>query len=310
MQGQPPVTVIAEGRRWLKTADDAEARTRVYATMLEAARELPNVRQGNAVAASLLKADRERYGADSVMRLPGMYLAAAWYGGAGRNTDEQRLLGEAVSLLETAAGPTDARLAYPLRRLADSCIRDGRDPAVARAALDRGLGLTLGTARDEVRERAEAFAARGDWELRFGERSAAAAWYRTAWQKLADSSHFGPAAANAAFGEPVPLVVTVPAKPFASLRRDPDFYAPGTVEYGFTVTADGAVTDLALRRSTAPIDALPTPLERALRRAQYRPAIRDGAPRPTPGHGYAFSFAVDASQPARAIRAGPIDQRF
>jgi hypothetical protein len=311
VKGRDPPTVIAAGRRWLDNNDPTgPARTAVYQRMLEAAGELSNLRQGNAIARDLLKDDQRRYGVASLSRLAGLYLAADWYGGAGRNVDERRLLAESITLIEVAAGPADPRLAYPLRRLAEADIRGQREAGPARAALDRALDLIVGSNRDDVLERAQAFVTRGDWEVVFGEPAAAAAWYRAGWRKLADSSHFGADGANATFREPVPLVVTVPAKPFASLRREPDFYAPGTVAYGFTVTAEGAVTDLTLRRNTAPTDALPLPLERALRRARYRPAIVDNSPRATPGHGYEFRFSSDASQPARSIRGGPIDQRF
>jgi hypothetical protein len=75
----------------------------------------------------------------------------------------------------------------------------------------------------------------GDWEVIFGLPPASAGWYRAAWQRLADSTWFGHAAADETFAPPVPIVVDIPDKPFVSLRRDPDFFAAGVVTFGFTV---------------------------------------------------------------------------
>jgi hypothetical protein len=75
----------------------------------------------------------------------------------------------------------------------------------------------------------------GDWEVIFGLPPASAGWYRAAWQRLADSTWFGHAAADETFAPPVPIVVDIPDKPFVSLRRDPGLFAAGVVTFGFTV---------------------------------------------------------------------------
>lgn len=315
MQGQSPAATIAAGRRWLKAArDDAAVTTaeqrRVYAVMLGAARNASSFRDGNRLATELVASEARALGADSVERVPGLYLAADWYDFAGRYRDARRLLEQAVLLIEVAHGPGDAQLALPLRRIAEECLRDRRDADVAHAAVDRALALTLGTTREDTRERAEAFAVRGDWELVFGLPPAGAAWYRAAWQRIADSTWFGRRDADEAFGQPIPIVVDIPDKPFASLRRDPDFFAAGVVTFGFTVTPEGTLEDVVLRRNLSPTGSVPDPLEKALRRARYRPRIQGGVPVATPGHGYEVRFERDPKLQPRKVRIGPIDQRY
>jgi hypothetical protein len=314
-RGQSPAAVIAAGRRWLKEARDNAAvttaeRRRVYAAMLEAARNTSSLRDGSRLASQLVASEAKALGADSVERVPGLYLAADWYDYAGRHRDARRQLEQAVALIEAAHGPGDALLAPPLRRIAEQCLRDRRDADIARAAIDRALALTLGTTREDTRERAETFAVRGDWEVVFGLPPAGAAWYREAWQRLADSTWFGRRAADEAFGQPVPIVVDIPDKPFASLRRDPDFFAAGVVTFGFTVTPEGTLEDIVLRRNLSPTGSVPDPLEKALRKARYRPRIQGGVPVATPGHGYEVRFERDPTLQPRKVRIGPIDQRY
>jgi hypothetical protein len=160
-----------------------------------------------------------------------------------------------------------------------------------------------------VRERAEALAVRGDWEVVFGDPAASAPWYRAAWRQLADSPWFGRAKANDAFGQPVPIVVEIPEKPFASLRREPDFFAAGVVAFGFTVTPTGGIDDLVLRRNLSPVGAAPEPVARAMAKARYRPRVQGGMPVATVGHGYEVRFARDPTLQPRRVSPGPIDQR-
>ncbi|MBL8225171.1 MAG: hypothetical protein JNM50_07575 [Chromatiales bacterium] len=315
MQGQSPAATIAAGRRWLKDARyDAAVTTveqrRVYAVMLGAAPNASSLRDGNRLAAELVASESRALGADSVDRVPGLYLAADWYDYAGRYRDARRLLEQAVVLIEAAHGPGDAQLALPLRRIAEECLRDRRDADIAHRAIDRAMALTLGTTRDDTRERAEAFAVRGDWEVVFGLPPAGASWYRAAWQRLADSTWFGRSAADEAFGQPVPIVVDIPDKPFASLRRDPDFFAAGVVAFGFTVTPEGTLEDIVLRRNLSPTGSVPDPLEKALRQARYRPRIQGGMPVATPDHGYEVRFERDPRLRPRKASVGPIDQRY
>jgi hypothetical protein len=314
-RGQSPAAVIAAGRRWLKESRDDAAvttagRRRVYAVMLDAARNTSSLRDGNRLASELVAGEAKALGADSVERVPGLYLAADWYDYAGRHRDARRQLEQAVALIEAAHGPADAQLAHPLRRIAEQCLRDRRDPDVAHAAIDRAMALTLGTGREETRERAEAFAVRGDWEVVFGLPPASAGWYRAAWQRLADSTWFGRRDADEAFGQPIPIVVEIPDKPFASLRRDPDFFAAGVVTFGFTVTPEGTLEDIVLRRNLSPTGSVPDPVEKALRKARYRPRIQGGVPVETPGHGYEVRFERDPTLQPRKVRIGPIDQRY
>jgi hypothetical protein len=315
MHGQSPAATIAAGRRWLKEARyDASVTTstkrRVYAVMLGAARNASSLRDGNRLASELVASEVKELGTDNAERVPGLYLAADWYDFAGRYRDARRLLEQAVVLIEAAHGPGDAQLALPLRRIAEECLRDRRDAEIAHRAIDRAMALTLGTTREDTRERAEAYAVRGDWEVVFGLPPGGASWYRAAWQRLADSTWFGRSAADEAFGQPVPIVVDIPDKPFASLRRDPDFFAAGVVTFGFTVTPEGTLEDIVLRRNLSPTGSVPDPLEKALRQARYRPRIQGGVPVATPGHGYEVRFERDPTLQPRKVRIGPIDQRY
>jgi len=313
--GQPPAAVIAAGRSWLKTARNDPAistadRRAVYAVMLTAARDTSNLRDGNVLARDLVASESAALGTGNVERVPGLYLAADWYAYAERWRDARRHLQHAIDLLTAAHGPDDPQLALPLRRLAEACLREGRDAPVARAALDRALALPAGTTPEATRERAEGFAVRGDWEVLFGDPAASAGWYRAAWQRLADSTWFGRAQANDAFGQPVPIVVELPDKPFASLRRDSDFFAAGVVAFGFTVTPTGTIEDLVLRRNLSPVGAAPDPVVKAMRKARYRPRIQGGVPVATTGHGYEVRFARDPTLQPRKVRAGPNDQSY
>lgn len=312
--GQTPTAVIAAGRSWLKTARNDPAvsttdRLAVYAVMLAAARDTSNLRDGNSLARDLVASESAALGADSVERVPGLYLAADWYAYAERWRDARRQLQQAIDLLTTAHGPDDAQLALPLRRIAETSLRDGRDAPVALAALDRALALPTGTTQEATRERAEGFAVRGDWEVVFGDPLASAGWYRAAWQRLADSTWFGRGQANDAFGQPVPIVVKLPEQPFASQRRESDFFAAGVVAFGFTVTPTGTIEDLVLRRNLSPVGAAPDPVAKAMRKARYRPRIQNGVPISTEGHGYEVRFARDPTLPPRRVQPGPIDQR-
>jgi hypothetical protein len=50
-----------------------------------------------------------------------------------------------VALIEAAHGPAEVQLALPLRRIAEECLRDRRDPEVAHVSIDRAMALTFGT---------------------------------------------------------------------------------------------------------------------------------------------------------------------
>ncbi|MEQ1801457.1 MAG: hypothetical protein ABL989_06015 [Gammaproteobacteria bacterium] len=304
--------VLPAGKKLLRGLPDdgtisADQRAAIYGLMFEGARRSRDLRGGNAFAADLQKQDRKRYGTDAVERVPGLYEAARWYAWADLTGRERDALTAAIPLLERAYGPRDPRLAWPLRTLASSCVRSRSDVDVARAALDRALKLDYRDTRDDVIERAAVFATRGDVEALFVEPAAGATWYRTAWQRLADSKRAGPDVANATFADPKPIYVNVPDEPFTSRRGEIDHFAAGTVSFGFTVTALGTIDELRLRQSLAPMESVPDPVTRAFREARYRPRLVAGEPVATPDHGFELRFSRDVSRAARKVRVGQVE---
>lgn len=285
----------------------AEA-TKDYAALIEEARRTRDLRRGNVLAAELQKTDRQRYGTRSVLRVPGLYEAASWYAWADRAKKERKALEEAVDVLEAAHGPRDARLAYPLRTIASSCVRSRSDPELARAVLERALDLDYQATLADVLERAEVFAVRGDVESLFDTPSAGAGWYEAAWRKLADSTLAGPDVANKTFAQPRPVYVQIPDEPFRSRKDNLEQFTAGTVSFGFTVSELGMIEDLRLRRTVLPIDSAPDPVLAAFREARYRPRLVAGRPVPTPDHGFELTFSTDERRAKRKVTIGQVDE--
>ena len=279
-----------------------------YAALIEEARRKRDLRRGNVLASELKKSDRNRYGARSVLRVPGLYEAARWYAWADRATRERKALQEAVSLLEEAHGLRDARLAYPLRTIASSCVRSRSEPELARAVLERALRLDYQATLADVLERAEVFAVRGDVESVFDTPSAGTGWYEAAWRKLADSTLAGPDVANEIFAKPKPVYVNIPNEPFRSRKDNLEQFTAGTVSFGFTVSAQGVIEDLRLRQSVAPIDSAPDPVLAAFREARYRPRLVAGQPVPTKDHGFELTFIADERRAKRKVTIGQVDE--
>ncbi|MEO7386828.1 MAG: hypothetical protein ABIX37_07835 [Gammaproteobacteria bacterium] len=306
--------VLPVGRRLLRSlADDATVaaadRAQVYALMFEGARRNRNLNGGNVFASDLQKDDRRRYGPASVERVPGLYEAARWFDWADLADRERKALNTAVSLLEQNYGPRDARLAYPLRQLASSCVRSRSDADVARSALDRALKLEYADTQADVLSRAEVFATRGDVEALFAEPAAGTSWYRAAWQRLADSKLAGPELARKMFAEPVPIYVNVPDAPFTSRRGNVDHFASGTVSFAFSVSPVGTVEQLRLRQSLVPMDSVPEPVTHAFRDARYRPRMVAGEPVATADHGFELRFTRQESAAKRRIIVGTMEEQ-
>lgn len=306
--------VLPAGRKLLRRLPDdatvtADDRAQVYALMFEGARRNRDLRGGNSLAADLQKGDRRRYGDDAVERVPGLYAAARWYEWADLPERERQALTTAVALLEGAHGPRDARLAWPLRTIASSCVRSRSEPDLARAVLERALALDYRDTAADVGERAEVFATRGDVEAVFAEPAAGTGWYKAAWQRLADSKLAGPAAAAALFGQPKPIYVNVPDAPFTSRKGEIDHFAAGIVSFAFTVSSVGTIEQLRLRQSLAPMDSVPEPVTRAFREARYRPRLVAGQPVATPDHGFELRFSRAGGVATRAINVGTIEQQ-
>lgn len=278
------------------------------AARFEAARRNRDLRGGNFVAVEIRETELKRYGADSALRVPGLYEIARWYVWADRPSRERATLNEAVEILERSYGLRDSRLAYPLRAIASSCVRGRSKAGVARAALDRALKLEYASTRADLLERAEVFAVRGDVEAVFDTPAAGTGWYRAAWRRLADSKLAGPEAANEFFGQPAPIYVNVPDKPFTSRKGDFEHFAAGTVAFGFTVSAEGVIEQLRLRESVAPIESLPGPAIAAFRQARYRPRVVAGEPVATPEHGFVLNFSRDEQLAKRRASFGQLDQ--
>lgn len=308
------VDVLPAGRKLLRRLPDdatvtADDRAQVYALMFEGARRNRDLRGGNSFAGNLQKDDRRRHGDDGVERVPGLYAAARWYEWADLPERERQALTTAVTLLERAHGPADARLAWPLRTIASSCVRSRSEPDLARASLDRALKLDYRDTAADVIERAEVFATRGDVEALFAEPAAGTAWYQAAWQRLADSRLAGPGTAAELFGQPRPIHVNVPDEPFTSRRGDFDHFAAGTVSFAFTVSSLGTIEQLRLRQSVAPLDSLPEPVMKAFREARYRPRLVSGQPVATPDHGFELRFSRDVTPATRRINVGTVEQQ-
>jgi hypothetical protein len=293
------------------TTDDstapADEQAKDYAALFDEARRKLDLRGGNFLATELQKSERKRYGAHSVLRVPGLYEAARWYSWADRTRQERAALNAALTILEKAYGPRDARLSYPLRTIASSCVRSRSDADLARAVLDRALQLNFQATRADVLERAEVFAVRGDVEALFDTPSAGGGWYKAAWQKLADSRFAGPDIANEMFTQPKPVYVNVPDEPFTSRKGNLDHFTAGTVSFGFTVSALGVIEQLRLRQSQLPIDSIPRPVLEAFRDARYRPRLVAGQPVPTPDHGFALTFSTDERRARRRVSFGQLD---
>jgi hypothetical protein len=268
-------------------------RTRAYAGIMELAPSLGDsslFTTGNLAARSLVGEEAKALGNDSVERAPGLFEAANWYLRSSQPAPERKQLEEVVRVLGGAYGERHASLAVPLVRLANSYTTDEAKPQVARAALDRAAGLELAGSADEPRTRSAIQAALGDHAVVFGPPGSGDEYYRAAWRALADRS---PADASREYGVPVPLHISIPAEPFASMKGM-DSYAAGSVTMIFTVRADGHLDDVAVLAKDTPVATLPTPVVQAFRRARYRPRLAEGVPVASPGEKYVLRFGQDA----------------
>lgn len=271
---------------------DGTQRSQAFQLMIEGARSLRDLAIGNGAATDLLNLEAQSYASSPDRRAAGMYTIATWYHWSSQFRKERDQLNEAIALLEKSYGKRDVALAYPLRLLGQSYIADQDDADEASAALNRALALDLGTGPAAATEKSKILAALGDHAVVFGEPGASREHYVAAWEALARQAQLGPRVANGAFDRPIPLHVDIPSEPFRH-RKGGSNFDEGTLDFGFTVTADGRIEDLVIANRKISPDNLPTPVIQAFKRARYRPRVQDGAPVATPDEHYRINFALD-----------------
>jgi hypothetical protein len=267
-------------------------RTRAYIGILELAPKLEGpdpFTTGNMAAKAMVREEAAALGADSSERTPGLLAAANWFARTGQPTDERKQLEELVRVTELSLGARHASLAVPLVRVARTYILYGEKPAVAKATLDRALGLEFDGAPDHRALQSAVHAALGDHAVVFAEAGASTAHYEAAWQALASATADGDQAAAAEFALPVPLRINIPAEPFVQAKGS-SFFGEGEVVFTFTVRPDGHVADVAILRKDLPIASLPTPVLKAFMQARYRPQMADGHPVATVDQQYRIIF--------------------
>lgn len=259
--------------------------------VLEFAKQAREYDHGNRAAREAYRARERAYGKNSIETAAARQQQAEWYFFSSQFNRAAKHYEFAVEILDKVVGPTAEQLYQPLTLLARSHIVGNRKPEKIRHALERILELKFANPADENNARSQALAQLGDMQVIFNDSASSSDYYRQAWQAKKNALQGDVARTNHSFARPLQLRFKMPDTPARS-SRGAEYFGEGFVLFEFTVSADGTLADVQIVESR-PGNDFDVPGIRAMRKAKYRPRIRDGEPVDTPGIQFKTVYTVD-----------------
>jgi tetratricopeptide (TPR) repeat protein len=226
------------------------------------------------------------YGKDDVRMMPALAHAAEWYEQAGLYDDARQLYSRSMKIARKAGGDQDERLVDPLRGLSQTFRLEAQYESERRVALnaageralERAAAIMRAHPDGDLKRRIATLLELGDWYQMSSAVRDAAKTYKELWAVITAGS----ASAEDLLGTPEPILYR--AQIGTALRRPPpdrEKLRHYWVDFSFTVTRRGEVTDVVVTDGTAPKD-LQIRLAENLKTTHYRPRFADGEPADTP----------------------------
>ncbi|HEU4626214.1 MAG TPA: tetratricopeptide repeat protein [Steroidobacteraceae bacterium] len=228
------------------------------------------------------------YGKDDVRMMPALAHAAEWYEEAGLYEEARRLYSRSLKIARKAGGKMSERMVDPLRGLSQTfrleaqyeSERSSALNAAGERALERAAAIVRATPDADPKRRIDTLLELADWYQMSGALRDAAKAYKEVWDIAAATS--GTSAAEL-LGAPEPILYR--AQIGTALRRPPpnrEKLQHYWVDFQFTVTKRGEVTNVVVTDATAPKD-LQLSLAESLKKTHYRPRFAVGQPVDTHG---------------------------
>jgi tetratricopeptide (TPR) repeat protein len=252
----------------------------LYEPMLECFVARDMLRELTRALEQTLLINESAYGKDDVRLLPALAYAAEWYEQAGLYDDARQLYNRSMKIARKTGGDQDERIVDPLRGLSQTFRLEAQYEsersialnAAGERALERAAAIVRAHPDGDPQRRIATLLELGDWYQMSGAIRDAAKTYKEVW------------AAATAGGGPTGDLLTTPepilyrAQIGTALRRPPadrEKLQHYWVDFAFTVTRRGEVTDVVVTGATAPKD-LQISLAENLRKTHYRPRFADG----------------------------------
>ena len=226
------------------------------------------------------------YGKDDVRMMPALAHAAKWYEQAGLYDDARQLYSRSMKIARKVGSSQDELLVDPLRGLSQTFRLEAQYEtersvalnAAGERALERAAAIMRAHPDGDPKRRIATLLELGDWYQMSGALRDAAKTYKELWAVVTA----GGASAEDLLGTPEPLLYR--AQIGTALRRPPpdrEKLRHYWVDFSFTVTRRGEVTDVVVTDGTAPKD-LQIRLAENLKTTHYRPRFAGGEPADTP----------------------------
>jgi tetratricopeptide (TPR) repeat protein len=275
---------------------------RVYEPLSECYVALDMVRDLARVQEQVLLVRENAYGKDDVRMLPALARAGEWYERAGDYQSARDLYSRAIRIARKAGGDQDVRLVIPLRAMARTYrlemqyeqegLRGRALDAQGQRTLERAArivrvpptsapstfthastnGTNVNTVEIDAHLRIDTLLELADWYQMAGAFRDAVRVYKEAWQATVASGRSG----SDLLGEPQPILYR--AAVGIALRRPPpdrEKLKHYWIDFDFTVTRFGEVTDVVAKSDAAPRD-LQLSIAENLKRTHFRPRFADG----------------------------------
>ncbi len=261
-----------------------------------------------------------QYGQFSPALVPGLFRLAAWYDRTFNLFAARNLYERAVQILSRTNGENDPSLIPALRGLAKT-YRDERFPPYRVAEPQEGFSVSGDTVspamagnnvvvnRFGTGETALVYVVKitesnpdakpldvalaeldlADWYLLFDKPARAVPVYVHARQLMRERAGMSEEEIAAYFGRPTPLYLPVPGDPAPPPLASRGEATPGFVEVGYSVDAEGVVTDVKTIAS-APEGLMDMKVRHGVHVARFRPRFDGDTPVATPDQSYRHTF--------------------
>lgn len=260
----------------------------LHAPLLECFVTLDLIRELTRSLEQMLLINESTYGKDDVRMLPALAQAAQWYEQAGLYDNARQLYSRSMKTARKAGGEQDERLVDPLRGMSQTfrleaqyaeSTRSSALNAAGERTLERAAAIVRANPDADPKRRIDTLLELGDWYQMSGAIRDALKIYK----EVVLIANAGGESAEALMGEPEPILYR--AQIGVALRRPPPDRAKLEhywVDFDFTVTRRGEVTEVVVTDATAPKD-LQVSLAENLKRTHYRPRFVEGEPVETRG---------------------------
>lgn len=231
----------------------------------------------------LLRANEETYG-EAPQLLPALRRMGRWQEKIGRSDLARNTYRRAMGIMQRAYGSDDLRMIGPLRDYANSYLNTPRGynrvmSGAGANALREVIRIYEAQTYSDAADVAEAWGQLGDWYVIGGRRRQANDAYAQAGQLLleaggGDSDQFS-----------WPVEIEYEDVPIGIRNSRIAEFKPGiaVLEFEFTVTSSGRVSDLTVIRDDLDYPRFAIEVGQRVKAARYRPRIIDGSPVDTRG---------------------------